>query len=114
VSTPPTIDWAAALERVTADPGLARAVFQPIVDLKRGIVCGYELLARFAGPPRAPPDAWFGAAAALGRSAELEGLMLEKGLDMRGLLPPARWPACSTTPRATSCPWSTPSAGRSR
>jgi len=40
VSTPPTIDWAAALERVTADPGLARAVFQPIVDLKRGIVCG--------------------------------------------------------------------------
>ncbi|MBA2636973.1 MAG: EAL domain-containing protein [Solirubrobacterales bacterium] len=32
---------------------------QPIVDLCRGTVVGYEALARFTGPPAAPPDRWF-------------------------------------------------------
>ena len=86
--TPSHIDWPTALARVLADPSLVAPVFQPIVDLKRGMVCGYELLARFSAPPREPPDAWFAAAAELGRSGELDALVIRKGLALRGTLPP--------------------------
>ena len=59
-------EWSAAIVRVCSDPAAIRVVFQPIVDLARGPVAGYELLTRFAGPPQASPDVWFGAAARVG------------------------------------------------
>ena len=36
-----------ALER----PGVLSTHFQPIADLARGVVAGYEALSRFLGPP---------------------------------------------------------------
>lgn len=94
------IDWPDALARVVAEPGLVRPVLQPIVDLKRGMVCGYELLARFTGPPHEPPDAWFGAAAENRRSGELEALMIQKGLRLRHTLPPNCFLTLNVSPRS--------------
>jgi diguanylate cyclase (GGDEF)-like protein/PAS domain S-box-containing protein len=61
-----------ALHRVLAE-GAVTAVFQPIVDLASGETLGYEALAR--GPEGSPlhrPDRLFAAAAAAGRTVELD------------------------------------------
>jgi EAL domain-containing protein (putative c-di-GMP-specific phosphodiesterase class I) len=80
--------WSRALDRVVRQPGMVRPFFQPIVDLRRGVVCGYEMLARFEGPPHAPPDVWFAEAARRGVGAELEARMVRIGLAARAALPP--------------------------
>src|SRR4051812_42178010 len=77
VMAPPTaqlavIDWDEALARVIGEPELVRPVFQPLVDLERGVVCGYEMLARFESPVKAAPPAWFEAAERLGLGGRLE------------------------------------------
>jgi EAL domain-containing protein (putative c-di-GMP-specific phosphodiesterase class I) len=69
-------------------PVLLRMDFQPIVDLARGTVVGYESLARFTGPPHATPDRWFAAAQAAGVGAELEARALRAALAARPALPP--------------------------
>ncbi|WP_089405835.1 EAL domain-containing protein [Geodermatophilus saharensis] len=61
-----------------ADPDDLTLVFQPVVDLARARVAGYEALARFPGT--AGPDVWFAAAADAGVAAELEALALHKAL----------------------------------
>jgi diguanylate cyclase (GGDEF)-like protein/PAS domain S-box-containing protein len=61
-----------ALHRILAE-GSVTAVFQPIVDLASGETLGYEALAR--GPEGSPlhrPDRLFAAAAAAGRTVELD------------------------------------------
>jgi EAL domain-containing protein (putative c-di-GMP-specific phosphodiesterase class I) len=81
--------WRRSLERVLADPERhVSLAYQPVVDLQQGAVVGYEALARFAGPPSAPPDRWFAAAAAEGLAARLEATVLEQALPTRLLLPP--------------------------
>lgn len=61
-----------------ADPADLTLVFQPIVDLARARVAGYEALARFPGT--AAPDVWFAAAADAGIAAELQALALGRAL----------------------------------
>jgi EAL domain-containing protein (putative c-di-GMP-specific phosphodiesterase class I) len=58
--------------RQLVDDGQPRMVFQPIVDLRSGLVSGVEALARFDTEPPKPPDAWFAAAAEAGCGPELE------------------------------------------
>ncbi len=79
--------WQQALERVLLDPTQPQLVFQPIVDLQRGVVAGYEALARFSGPPSAPPDVWFAAADRFGCGARLEARVVRAALSARGSLP---------------------------
>jgi EAL domain-containing protein (putative c-di-GMP-specific phosphodiesterase class I) len=81
--------WRRSIERVLADPGRHLSLaYQPVVDLQRGAVVGYEALARFDGPPSAPPDRWFAAAAGEGLAAQLEAAVLEQALPTRLELPP--------------------------
>ena len=68
-----------------ADPDDLTLVFQPIVDLARATVAGYEALARFPGT--AGPDVWFAAAAEAGVAAELEALAIHKALAAVPALP---------------------------
>ncbi len=82
----PPEQWADALLRARR-PGAVRPVFQPIVDLRRGVVCGYEMLARFVGPPEASPDVWFRRAGEHGMAIELEAKMIKVGLEARESLP---------------------------
>jgi len=62
----------AEIETILADPaGRIGQVFQPIVDLRTGLVAAYEALSRFRGSQR-PPNAWFAQAHRCGLGIELE------------------------------------------
>lgn len=78
---------AAAIEHVLRRPELARPVFQPIADLRRATVAGYEALIRFSGAPAGTPDRWFAAAVEAGLGPELEALVIRSVLAARGRLP---------------------------
>jgi EAL domain-containing protein (putative c-di-GMP-specific phosphodiesterase class I) len=84
-SPPPDLPSPAALEVVLAS-GALHPQFQPIVDLARASVVGYEALARFA-PPHVSPLLWFDAARRDGRETELEALALRAALDAAATLP---------------------------
>lgn len=92
--------WDEALARALADDTQPRLVFQPIVDLARGVVAGYEALSRFEGPPKAPPYRWFDEAERLGRSVELEMRAVERAVEARGSLPPDTFLTVNMTPAA--------------
>jgi EAL domain-containing protein (putative c-di-GMP-specific phosphodiesterase class I) len=70
---------AAATERIL--DVLARSdieiVFQPIVDLKRGAIVGFEALSRFKAEPARSPDEWFAEAHAVGHGRDLELLAID-------------------------------------
>ncbi|WP_448618551.1 EAL domain-containing protein [Geodermatophilus sp. URMC 65] len=84
--------WDARLAAVLTDPSLLRLVFQPIVDLQRGVIAGYETLARFDEPDGRPspdtPDRWFAAADASGCGARLEAVVVRQTLALLPTLPP--------------------------
>jgi EAL domain-containing protein (putative c-di-GMP-specific phosphodiesterase class I) len=96
-------DWAAALSRVLAHPEQVRLLFQPIVDLERGEIAGYEALARFDEPEGAlsphSPDVWFAAADRLGVGAELEGIVVQRLLAMRHDRPPQTFLSVNVSPQ---------------
>ncbi len=66
-----------------------RPVFQPIVDLERGVAIGYEALTRFTDGT--PPDQQFRAAAAAGLRPDLEAATLRVALEAAHGLPDAAW-----------------------
>jgi EAL domain-containing protein (putative c-di-GMP-specific phosphodiesterase class I) len=110
-------DWPGALRRACEGVGL-RAVYQPLVDLHRGLVVGYEALIRFAGAdeptgearqpgsdepaevpaPEHAPERWFAAARALGCEAELEAAALATTLPARDELPPDTFLSVNVSP----------------
>src|SRR3954468_12625495 len=63
--------------------------FQPVVDLRTGLVAGYEALSRFAGSRR-PPNAWFAQAHRWGLGIELEMVAARAQLDAPGRPPGSR------------------------
>lgn len=81
-------DWTAWVDRAVAGDGV-RAVFQPIIDLRRRVVVGYEALTRFTvdGNHVASPDQWFAQARELGLGPQLEERALETILTHRADLP---------------------------
>jgi EAL domain-containing protein (putative c-di-GMP-specific phosphodiesterase class I) len=89
--------WPAQLARATAGDGLA-VVFQPIVDLQRGVVAGYEALARFAVRPHLAPDAWFAEARQRGRAAELDAAVIRLALAQRETMPLNRFLTINVEP----------------
>jgi EAL domain-containing protein (putative c-di-GMP-specific phosphodiesterase class I) len=80
--------FADGIARCLRTPSSIRCVLQPIVDLQRGSVVGYEALARFPGPPDASPDRWFAAADALGAGPALATVTLTCALEHLAALPP--------------------------
>jgi PAS domain S-box-containing protein len=101
---PPDAELAEAIERILAGEQDLRIVVQPIVDLARGVICGYEALSRFTGPPDATPDRWFDAAGRLGRSGALEARAIESALARRGELPPNCFLSLNVSPHALEAP----------
>lgn len=80
--------WVRALAGAVTGRGVSVA-YQPIVDLARGIVAGYEALGRFSHPDvEGGPDRWFAAAAAHGVTAELDAAAIRAALARRDDLPP--------------------------
>jgi EAL domain-containing protein (putative c-di-GMP-specific phosphodiesterase class I) len=103
-----TSDWDDRLATVFADPSLLRLVYQPIVDLQRGVIAGYETLARFSTPDGRPseytPDLWFAAADAVGRGAELEAVVVRKALAALPTLPPDCFLTVNVSPHLLTQP----------
>ena len=64
-----------------------RAVYQPIIDLTRGVTDGYEALIRFVGYPVRNPEPWFAAARDHGLNAPLQAAALRAALANRDTLP---------------------------
>lgn len=75
------------LERILDDPTEPALYFQPIVDLQRGVIAGYEALARFHTHPTHPPDRVFAAADRMGLAAELDARVLTAAIAARDTLP---------------------------
>ena len=100
--------WDDRLAAVFADPSLLRLVYQPIVDLQRGTVAGYETLARFSTPDGRPseatPDLWFAAADAVGRGAELEAIVVRQALAVLPTLPPNCFLTVNVSPHLLTQP----------
>ena len=75
------------VKKVLAGMAGTRLVFQPIVDLTRGQIVGYEALARFGDPGLRTPGPYLAAAAACGRDADLEAHLVAQGLAARATVP---------------------------
>jgi EAL domain-containing protein (putative c-di-GMP-specific phosphodiesterase class I) len=99
-----SVDWERALLSVLDEPERVRPVFQPLVDLARGVVCGWEMLARFDHPLAAAPPEWFAAAARLGVAGRLEAVLVEAGLAARAALPANCFVTINVTPAALTTP----------
>ncbi|MDO9410686.1 EAL domain-containing protein [Patulibacter sp.] len=82
------LDWVRAIDLALQDGGPLRLAYQPIVDLRRGEVAGYEVLARFELEGHPPfPLPWLHAATEQGRLSELEQTILARALSARQHLP---------------------------
>jgi EAL domain-containing protein (putative c-di-GMP-specific phosphodiesterase class I) len=95
-------EWQEALEAVSDEPERLVPVFQPIVDLRRGTVCGYEALSRFDVDIDADPVQWFTAAAALGWSTRLETIAMRAFLGARRELPANCFLSINLSPEAAA------------
>src|SRR3954469_13417615 len=93
-------DWTRAIERVLTEPELVRPVFQPIVDLDRGVACGSEILARFVSPIKASPLAWLAEAERRGLDTQLEAMLVEAGLEALAWVPGGCFRTINGSPRA--------------
>jgi EAL domain-containing protein (putative c-di-GMP-specific phosphodiesterase class I) len=93
-------DLGRAVVAAVEGPGMVRTHFQPIADVARGVVTGYEALARFNGPPDLSPDRWFAAAYAHGVGERLEARALSTALAARDALPPNAFLTVNVGPAA--------------
>src|SRR6478609_1564408 len=64
------------------DPSSLELVAQPIVDVKRGVVVGYEALSRFRLEPRVTPDLVFAEAERQGHGSRLDAMVVRKALEL--------------------------------
>jgi EAL domain-containing protein (putative c-di-GMP-specific phosphodiesterase class I) len=88
------------VEAVLADPTLIRPVFQPIVDLRRSAVQGYEMLARLANDPAGTPLQWLAAAERHGLGSALEASLVAAGIHAREHLPRGTYLSINVSPGA--------------
>jgi EAL domain-containing protein (putative c-di-GMP-specific phosphodiesterase class I) len=92
------VRFRSALDAVLAGSRLPVMHYQPIVDLRRATIVGYEALARFPGPPNLPPDRWFLGAQARGKRNLLESLVMRLAVSGRELLPPDMFLSVNLSP----------------
>jgi EAL domain-containing protein (putative c-di-GMP-specific phosphodiesterase class I) len=96
--------WPLLLERVCRRASIEPA-FQPIVDITRGAIVGFEGLSRIQEPTvLAAPQEWFEAAAFHGYAARLEATALEVILAERTLLPDDCFLSVNTSPDGLLAP----------
>ncbi|MCU1590932.1 MAG: diguanylate phosphodiesterase [Frankiales bacterium] len=93
------------VKRVLAGMASARLVYQPVVDLVRGEVVGYEALARFGtGGGLRAPGPYLAAAERTGRGADLEAHLLAQALAARDTVPTGCFLAVNVSPVLLASP----------
>lgn len=75
------------VRRVLAGLTATRLVYQPVIDLERGVIAGYEALARFGHAGLRTPGPYFAAAERAGRGIDLEAHLLGQALAARATVP---------------------------
>jgi len=81
--------------------GRVGVVFQPIVDVRRSVVVGYEALGRIADDERGRDITdWLSLAHAIGEGASFEALLVAAALEARESLPPNCFLSVNATPTA--------------
>lgn len=95
--------WDELLHRALSGEGV-RSVYQPIVDMHRRVITGFEALARFDLVPGLRPDHWFAAAALRGLAAELDLVTLRAALAHRSDLPRNCFLAVNVEPESLLAP----------
>jgi PAS domain S-box-containing protein len=78
--------------------GAIRAVFQPIVDMKKLDACGYEALSRFDIDPDRSPDKWFEDAGATGLRTQLELRAISTAITQADRLPDRSFLSINASP----------------
>lgn len=74
-------------------------VYQPVMDVGRSVVVGYEALARFEAEPERGPDEWFSEAHAVELGHWLEVLAIEKALEGLDRIPEGQYLALNVSPQ---------------
>ena len=92
------------IKMVLAGMTASRLAFQPIVDLVRGTVVGYEALARFGDSGTRGPGPYLAAADRCGRSADLEAHLLGQALAARDTMPAGCFLAVNVSPHLLASP----------
>ena len=90
--------WHGAIEALLSGAQQPAVHLQPIVDLHRGTIVGYEALARFPAPPSAAPDRWFREASRHGLAVELERDVLTLALQNFAALPAKAFLSINVSP----------------
>lgn len=98
----PGAGWARRIASVLANRSLW-VVYQPIIDLERAGLVGFEALSRFPGPDPSP-EPWFAAAAQIGRGVELEVLAVDTALAALESIPPHAYLGVNVSPEAAASP----------
>lgn len=86
------------IEAVINGKGLA-IVYQPIVDLRRMEISGFEALSRFSAEPARTPDAWFNEATEVGLAVELETAAIAEALKGLEALPAETYLSINVSPQ---------------
>lgn len=76
----------ARIHEVIAGEG-ASLLYQPVYDVGRASIAGFEAFARFAGTPPRGPDVWFADAARVGLETALEARLIAKAMESFERLP---------------------------
>ena len=82
---PPEADAGPPVARLIDRRGRCRLVYEPIADLARGTICGYEAVERFPGP--LPPEAWRTEALRRGLEPDFDAFVVGSVLHARESLP---------------------------
>jgi EAL domain-containing protein (putative c-di-GMP-specific phosphodiesterase class I) len=69
------------------DGDLVSFLYQPVYDVNRATVVGFEALARFGGTPPRAPNLWFDDAARVGLDVALETKLIAKAMESFQRLP---------------------------
>src|SRR4051794_18371534 len=95
---------ALTVKKVLAGMANTRLVFQPVIDLVRGEIVGYEALARFGETGMRTPGPYFAAAAALGREIDLEAHLVAQALAARPGVPAGCFLSLNVSPVLLASP----------
>lgn len=99
-----------ALEAIAArlalamDPAHMRSVYQPIWDLAKNQLVGFEALTRFSCDPQRTPDQWFIEAASVGQGTALEIRAIECALQALAPMPGGVYIAVNASPQTVISP----------
>jgi len=86
------------------EPAHMRSVYQPIWDLTRNQLVGFEALTRFSCDPQRSPDQWFAEAASAGQGIAMEIRAIECALQALDRIPENIYIAVNASPNTVISP----------